>query len=120
MVVITGVTRGLGRAMAEEFARLGHTVLGCARSRHAISQLALSLGKPHDLQSVNVASDAEVKSWANRLLITHGPPHLLLNNAAVINRNAPLWKVSAQEFSDVVDVNIKGVANVVRHFVPAM
>jgi NAD(P)-dependent dehydrogenase (short-subunit alcohol dehydrogenase family) len=44
----------------------------------------------------------------------------LLNNAALINRNASLWKVSAQEFSDVIDVNIKGVANVIRHFVPAM
>lgn len=120
IVVITGVTRGLGRAMAEEFARLGHTVLGCARSRHAILQLAQSLGKPHDMQSVNVASDAEVKSWANRLLNTYGPPDLLLNNAAIINRNAALWKVGAQEFSDVIDINIKGVANVVRHFVPNM
>ena len=47
-------------------------------------------------------------------------PDLLLNNAALINRNAPLWKISAPEFSDVIDVNIKGVANVIRHFVPAM
>jgi NAD(P)-dependent dehydrogenase (short-subunit alcohol dehydrogenase family) len=45
---------------------------------------------------------------------------LLLNNAALINRNAPLWEVPAKEFSDVVDVNIKGVANVIRYFVPAM
>jgi NAD(P)-dependent dehydrogenase (short-subunit alcohol dehydrogenase family) len=45
---------------------------------------------------------------------------LLLNNAGVINRNAPLCKVSAREFNQVVDVNLKGVANVIRHFVPAM
>jgi len=77
-------------------------------------------GKPHDFQSVSVAQDAEVKSWANRLLNTYGPPHLLLNNAGIINRNAVLWRVGAQEFSDVIDVNIKGVANVIRHFVPAM
>jgi NAD(P)-dependent dehydrogenase (short-subunit alcohol dehydrogenase family) len=120
IILITGATRGLGRAMAEEFARQGHTVLGCGRSKHAMAQLAVSFGKPHDLQSVNVAADAEVKSWANRLLNTYGPPDLLLNNAGIINRNAPLWKVSAQEFSDVIDVNIKGVANVIRHFVPAM
>ena len=120
IVLITGATRGLGRAMAEEFAKQGHTVLACGRSKHAIMQLAVSFGKPHDLQSVNVAADSEVKSWANRLLNTYGPPDLLLNNAGIINRNAPLWKVSAQEFSDVIDVNIKGVANVIRHFVPAM
>jgi NAD(P)-dependent dehydrogenase (short-subunit alcohol dehydrogenase family) len=119
-VLITGVTRGLGRAMADEFARLGHTVLGCGRSKFAIGQMGQSFGKPHDFSSVNVAADAEVKSWANRLLNTFGPPTLLLNNAAIINRNAPLWRVSAQEFSDVVDINIKGVANVIRHFAPAM
>ena len=120
IVLITGVTRGLGRAMADEFARLGHTVLGCGRSKFAIQQMAQSFGKPHDFSSVNVAQDSEVKSWANRLLNTFGPPDLLLNNAAIINRNAALWRVSAQEFSDVIDINIKGVANVIRHFAPAM
>ena len=48
-----------------------------------------------------------------------GGVDLVVNNAALINRNAPLWKVPADEFSAVVDVNIKGVANVIRHFVPA-
>src|SRR5207253_6336818 len=47
-------------------------------------------------------------------------PGLLLNNAAIINKNAPLWKVSAEEFDRVIDVNLKGVVNVIRHFVPAM
>ena len=45
-----------------------------------------------------------------------GPPDLLVNNAAAINRNAPLWRVPAEEFSRVVDVNVKGVTNVIRHF----
>jgi NAD(P)-dependent dehydrogenase (short-subunit alcohol dehydrogenase family) len=45
---------------------------------------------------------------------------LLINNAGLINRNAPLWKVPEEEFSRVVDVNIKGVVNVLRHFLPAM
>ena len=49
-----------------------------------------------------------------------GAPDLLLNNAAVINDPAPLWEVSAEEFGQVVDVNIKGVANVLRHAVPIM
>jgi NAD(P)-dependent dehydrogenase (short-subunit alcohol dehydrogenase family) len=44
----------------------------------------------------------------------------LVNNAALINRSAPLWQVPAAEFDRVVDVNVKGVANVIRHFVPAM
>ena len=61
-----------------------------------------------------------MKAWASRLLKSYGPPDLVLNNAGVINRNARLWEISAQEFSQVIDVNVKGIANVIRHFVPAM
>ena len=120
IVVITGVTRGLGRAMVDEFVRLGHTVLGCGRSKPAIDQLHQTYDQPHDFYSVDVASDDEVKSWASLLLSTHGPPDLLLNNAALINKNAALWEIEAEEFDRVIDTNIKGVANVIRHFVPAM
>jgi NAD(P)-dependent dehydrogenase (short-subunit alcohol dehydrogenase family) len=66
-----------------------------------------------------VTHDFDVRAWAKRVL-KGGPPDLLVNNAATINRNAPLWKVPAEEFSQVIDVNVKGVANVIRHFVPAM
>src|ERR1041385_7119987 len=119
-VVITGVTHGIGRAMAEEFARLGHTVLGCARSQKQIDALKEKFGQPHDFYSVDVSLDESVKSWASVCLTTHAPPDLLINNAGVINRNARLWEVGAREFSDVIDVNVKGTANTIRHFVPAM
>jgi NAD(P)-dependent dehydrogenase (short-subunit alcohol dehydrogenase family) len=120
IVVITGVTRGLGRAMTEEFVRLGHTVLGCGRSEGALDRLRRCFGKPHDFDRVDVALDDDVKLWAGRLLGSRPPPDLVVNNAALINRNAPLWKVPADEFSAVIDVNVKGVANVLRHFLPAM
>jgi len=120
IVLITGVTRGLGRAMTEEFARLGHTVLGCGRSKKEIQQLASRFQKPHAFSVVDVASDTEVQAWAGALIESHSPPDLLLNNAAIINQNAPLWQVSAAEFSQVIDVNIKGVVNVIRHFAPTM
>jgi NAD(P)-dependent dehydrogenase (short-subunit alcohol dehydrogenase family) len=119
-IVITGVTRGLGRAMASEFARLGHTVIGCGRSKGEIETLRKELGAPHDFEVVDVASDAEVKSWAAQVAQKFGAPHLLLNNAAVINKNAPLWEVSAEEFSRVMDVNVKGTVNVLRHFIPSL
>ena len=61
LVLITGVSRGLGRAMAEGFIARGHRVRGCGRDPEAIAEL-------------------------NRI---HAPD-LPLNNAAVINRNAPL------------------------------
>ncbi len=120
VVVITGVSRGLGRAMVDEFVRRGHRVFGCARSDTAIRSLNATHGSPHCFDVVDVASDAAVAAWAERVLAAAGPPDLLVNNAALINQNAPLWKVPADEFGRVVDVNIKGVANVIRHFVPRM
>jgi NAD(P)-dependent dehydrogenase (short-subunit alcohol dehydrogenase family) len=119
-ILITGVSRGLGRAMTGEFIRLGHTVIGCGRSEKAIAELKKQFIAPHDFAVVDVASDEQVAGWAKRILLVQGAPDLLLNNAALINRNAPLWEIPAQEFSDVIDVNIKGVVNVIRHFVPAM
>jgi NAD(P)-dependent dehydrogenase (short-subunit alcohol dehydrogenase family) len=119
-VLLTGVTRGLGRAMADKFIALGHIVCGCGRSAVGIQELQKRHGEPHEFAVVDVAQDVAVKSWAERVLSGYGPPELLLNNAALINRNAPLWTLSREEFDQVIDVNIKGVVNVIRHFVPAM
>jgi NAD(P)-dependent dehydrogenase (short-subunit alcohol dehydrogenase family) len=119
-VLISGVTRGLGLAMAREFAERGHIVVGCGRSKQAIQKLSGDLGAPHRFNVIDVANDKEVEGWAKDVFAAKMTPDLLLNNAAIINRNAPLWKVPAHEFSSVIDVNIKGVANVIRHFVPPM
>jgi NAD(P)-dependent dehydrogenase (short-subunit alcohol dehydrogenase family) len=119
-ILITGATRGLGRAMTEEFIRLGHVVLGCGRSEREIAQLRRQFPPSNDFAVVDVADDAQVADWAKQVLVSHGPPDLLLNNAGLINRPAPLWEISAPEFSGVIDVNVKGVANVIRHFAPAL
>jgi NAD(P)-dependent dehydrogenase (short-subunit alcohol dehydrogenase family) len=120
LVVITGATRGLGRALVGRFHELGQTVLGCGRTAAQIKALQADFAKPHDFEVVDVADDRQVEIWASRLLETYGPPDLVLNNAAVINQNAPLWEVPREEFDCVTDVNIKGVVNVLRHFLPAM
>lgn len=122
-ILITGVTRGLGRAMVDELvgpeSQYPHKVLGCARTKEGIEELTRTYPK-HDFQRVDVASDTEVKAWAERLLKIHGPPDFVLNNAAIINLKASLWEVGAREFSDEIDTNIKGVVNVIRHFAPSM
>lgn len=120
VILITGATRGLGRALAAEFARAGHTVAGCGRSREHIAALEQSFGPPHSFAPVDVSSDSEVAEWARTL--KHGKliPDLLLNNAAVITPERPLWEVPAEDFSRIVDINIKGVVNMLRHFAPLM
>lgn len=120
IVVITGVTRGLGRAMTAGFVERGHTVIGCGRAEESIVRLRKQYSEPHRFDSLDVADDSAVAVWAGDVVQHHGPPDLLINNAATINRNAPLWEVPADEFSMVVDVNVKGVVNMIRHFVPSM
>lgn len=119
-ILLSGVTRGLGRAMTTEFIRLGHSVFGCGRSRQGIAELQEQYGAPHRFNALDVSDDRQIAVWAGRILDSAGPPDILINNAALVNRNALLWDVSAEEFSSVIDVNIKGVANLIRHFVPAM
>ena len=119
-IVITGVTRGLGRALAEEFIRLGHTVLGCGRSGEEIFDLRMAHSAPHDFSVLDVALDNKVAIWAAKVLESESAPDLLINNAGVMNSLKPLWEIEDREFTKVIDVNVRGVANVIRHFVPAM
>ena len=120
LIVLTGATRGLGRALVPHFVSAGHTVLGCGRSDQHIFELRKQYVPPHEFDIVNVADNVAVQRWAERLLAKHGPPDLLINNAAVTNALAPLWEVDTDEFNHVITVNVIGVANVIRHFVPAM
>jgi NAD(P)-dependent dehydrogenase (short-subunit alcohol dehydrogenase family) len=119
-IALTGATRGLGRALAEGFARLGHTVIGCGRTAEAVEALGATLGAPHELCVVDVACEDQVRAWAERFLGRFGAPDLLVNNAASIHRGARLWEIPADEFDRVIDVNVKGVAHVLRHVLPAM
>lgn len=106
--------------MLDEFAATGHTVCGCGRDIAAIEALRREFPSPHRFASVDVADDIQVAHWAAHVLNTAGVPDLLLNNAALMNRPAPLWEVGSKEFDSLVAVNIAGTANVIRHFVPAM
>lgn len=119
-ILLTGATRGLGRALVDRFIERGCTIWGCGRNSEHVVQLQQTFGKPHDFAVVNVARDAEVAAWVQRLLTSYGPPDLVINNAALMNRLAPLWEIDATEFDALVQVNISGVANVIRHVVPAM
>jgi NAD(P)-dependent dehydrogenase (short-subunit alcohol dehydrogenase family) len=122
-VMITGCTRGLGLAMARSFAARGWRVSGCGTKQDAVERLAAELGKPnnsHLIRTCDVTSAEDVSAMAGEILAAAGAPDLLLNNAAIINPNAPLWEVSPEAFSRVIDVNLKGIHLLLRAFLPAM
>ncbi|MBX9654606.1 SDR family oxidoreductase [bacterium] len=120
IIVLTGCTRGLGKALLDQFAAQGHTVIGCGRSLDGIQRLQSEFGKPHNFSVVDVADGKSVESWANRVLSAFGAPDLLINNAAVMNVPRPLWQIPTEEFDQLIDVNIKGTYHTIRSFVPSM
>lgn len=120
IIVLTGVTRGLGRALVEPLVAAGHILCGCGRSSEAIAKLSAEQGETHEFEALDVRDEAAVHRWAERILARFGPPDLLINNAAIMNQPAPLWEVPSRDFDSLIDVNIKGIANVIRAFVPAM
>lgn len=119
-ILVTGATRGIGRVMVTRFAELGHSVAACGRNAGALADLAVEIGDGHHLRAVDVTDDAQVETWAAALGGDGWVPDLLINNAGVINRQANLWELSEAEIARVLDVNVKGVANVIRAFLPAM
>jgi NAD(P)-dependent dehydrogenase (short-subunit alcohol dehydrogenase family) len=119
-IVITGVTRGLGRALAEWYIAHGHTVAGCGRNGPQVFDLRMAHPEPHSFDAVDVAQAVKVQLWAERVLGGGRAPDLLINNAGVINALAPLWEVPADKFNQLIAVNVGGVANVIRSFGPPM
>lgn len=119
-VVITGVTRGLGRAMAKGFAASGWSVSGCGTDAAALRSLAMELGPDHLAHACDVTDPGGMEAFAALAHTRSGAPDLLLNNAATINPNRPLWEITAEEFARVIDVNLKGVHLSIRAFLPAM
>jgi NAD(P)-dependent dehydrogenase (short-subunit alcohol dehydrogenase family) len=119
-VFITGCTRGLGRAMIPEFIQRGWRVVGCGRDAQKIADLQAEYGSPHWFEGCDLADDGAVEALCERLVVEAGLPDLVLNNAAIVNASAPLWEVSAAEFSQVIDINLKGPASVMRALLPAM
>jgi NAD(P)-dependent dehydrogenase (short-subunit alcohol dehydrogenase family) len=120
VIVLTGATRGLGRALVPHFVSAGHTVIGCGRSHERVEELAEAFPPPNAFAAIDVTSADNVQAWADAVIGRYGPPDLLINNAALMNDTAPLWNVPVDEFSRIIDTNIKGIFHVLRAFVPAM
>ncbi|XP_031478550.1 NADPH-dependent pterin aldehyde reductase [Nymphaea colorata] len=125
LVFVTGIGRGLGRALAVELAKRGHNVAGCSKTEEHVNSLSSLLSSidpelSHSLFTADVRSDSAIAEVAKSVLEKRGCPDIIVNNAGAINKNNKIWDVPLEEFDNVIDTNIKGTANVMRHFLPAM
>lgn len=119
IITITGVTKGLGRAMTNELIQRGHTVIGCGRTPSAIDELNQHY-PDHDFQVVDLSDDSQVQNWGNRVINRWGSPDYLINNASIMNAPKPLWEMGEAEFCQLSDININGVVRTLRAFMPAI
>jgi NAD(P)-dependent dehydrogenase (short-subunit alcohol dehydrogenase family) len=121
--LITGGATGIGACLVEQFAAQGARVgfldidadAGAALAQHLAGSRHAPLFVLADLTDI-----AALTRGIDAVRQHFGPIGVLLNNAATINRNAPLWEVTPEDFSRVVDVNLKGIHLVCRGFLPAM
>jgi NAD(P)-dependent dehydrogenase (short-subunit alcohol dehydrogenase family) len=106
--------------MTDAFIAEGYRVSGCARSEEKMAELSDRYAAPHFFAPLDISDDASVNHWCQQVLSKNGPPDWVINNAGLINAPAPLWEVPVEECRAVIDVNLNGTINVIRHFVPPM
>ncbi|XP_022929932.1 NADPH-dependent pterin aldehyde reductase-like isoform X2 [Cucurbita moschata] len=123
-VLITGVSKGLGRALALELATRGHTIIGCSRDQTKLDSLQEQLSKSsliqHFLFKLDVKSNDNVEEFAQIVRKEKLVPDIIVNNAGLAHGKAKIWELDARDFDNVIDTNIKGTANILRHFIPLM
>jgi 3-oxoacyl-[acyl-carrier protein] reductase len=118
IAVVTGASRGIGRAIALELARGGsHVVInynGSVQQAEEVLQAIEAEGGSASLYQCNVADFAASGQLVKDVIDTYGRIDILVNNAG-ITKDGLLMAMSEEDFSKVIDVNLKGTFHCIRH-----
>jgi NAD(P)-dependent dehydrogenase (short-subunit alcohol dehydrogenase family) len=122
VAVVTGAASGIGRAMAERFAREGMKIVladvepgPLAEARDAVAKTAAGA----IAVQVDVSKADQVDELARRTFEAFGTAHVVCNNAG-IGAGGMMWQVPLSDWSWILNVNLMGVVHGVRAFVPRM
>ena len=114
VALVTGASRGIGRAIAEELATGGFTVIGTATSdagAESISSYLESIGNAGCGMTLNVADQASVSEVLKAIVERFGAPQVLVNNAGITRDNL-LMRMKNEEWQDVIDTNLSALYRV--------
>jgi len=123
VAVVTGASRGIGRAMAEVFAREGATVVICGRKQNTLDEVAAELkglaGKIVPL-ACHVGKLEELQHLVDTTTRDHGKIDILVNNAATNIAQGPAIEMDDGQFDKMVEVNLKSMYRLIRLVAPGM
>lgn len=121
--IITGGVRGIGKAIALEFCMQGANVMLCYKSNDeaavALQKELLEFGTKVEIMKADVANMDDAKAVVEKANATFGSIDILVNNAG-ITKDKLLMKMSAEDFSEVIDANLVGSFNFIRQVAPIM
>ncbi|WP_110664931.1 3-oxoacyl-ACP reductase FabG [Salinicola halophilus] len=114
VALVTGASRGIGRAVARELGRQGRIVIATATSENGAKAIDDDL-KSHDIQGMGLALDVtdadSVDAAFKRITETFGAPTIVVNNAGITRDNL-LMRMKEEEWDAVLDTNLKSVYRV--------
>jgi 3-oxoacyl-[acyl-carrier protein] reductase len=119
VAVVTGASRGIGRATAIALARRGIRVALASRSRGALDSVRKEIGGGAISIETDVSSESSVAVMVERTARELGPVDLLVNNAGTLAR-APLSELDTASWDRVLDVNLRGAFLCTRAVLPSM
>lgn len=120
VVVITGASRGIGAAAAQEFAAAGAQVALLARSADAVAALAAPFGPQAMALACDVADAASVNAAVAAIIARFGRIDVMVNNAGVIDPIAHLATANPDAWGRAIDINLKGVFHGMQAVLPSM
>lgn len=123
LAVVTGASRGIGRATAIGLAKRGVRVALLGRSSPMLddaADAAQAAGAEARAFVCDVAREDDVARAAEEVLASMGTPRVVVNNAGIVRRGPRVEETSPVDWDDVVAVNLRGPFLVSRAFLPAM